>query len=132
MTKRVELEDQAVAAELIDLDDDIEALELRLLNLKAKRDQLTARLNEQLTAIGVRSTWLERTRVTISREPRWTANPVASGVEWAIRHGHRHILTLKDREFSKQVDQVVLAHGEKILPAWVKRFNLLTLKIQKQ
>ena len=126
-----ELEDNSVAVELAGLYQDIEHLEARLSALKERREKLVADLNRQLTAIGARSTRTDAGLVIISRERRWTANPVGDGVEWAVKRGHTHILTLKDREFSRESDSIVENHGKGVLPPWVRPFDMLKLSVKK-
>lgn len=126
-----ELEDNSVAVELAGIYQDIEHLEARLSALRERREKLVADLNRQLTAIGARSTRTDAGLVVVSREPRWVANPVSDGVEWAVKRGHAQVLTLKDREFSRLVDELVAKHGKGVLPPWVKRFDVLKLSVRK-
>lgn len=126
-----ELEDNSVAVELAGIYQDIEHLEARLSALKEQREKLVADLNRQLTAIGARSTRTDAGLVVVSREPRWVANPVSEGVEWAVKRACTEVLTLKDREFSRKIDSIIGQHGKGVLPPWVKRFDVLKLSVRK-
>lgn len=123
-----DLEDKTAATELLELAEDIEALELRLQKMTSRRDDLITQVGDQLKAIGLRSTRIDGILLTISREPRWQTS-VANGVKWALKHEHHGVLTVKQRDFSRKVQQFV-DQGHKP-DDWIKRFDILKLTIKR-
>jgi len=123
-----DLHDLTTARELLGLHEDIEALELRLKNMKARREELMQVVDEQLDQLGKRSLAVDGVRITIARTPRWQC-AVADGIKWAIKRGHTDILTVKGREFSDKIQSFVDQGFH--APDWLKKFPILTLRVKR-